>query len=154
MKTSMSPTIHAPSPPKDPTTVTAYPVGFRFAWRGVDGKSAAQEGEVIDVPNADSRKCFIVGKGVYAKLTVAQLDVCEHLESTQDQPQLAVAGRWELQFEDLQQFRRLYGHCDVPQKYPANVKLGTWVNKVSSPNELLGWDFESDFVEYANSSSQ
>lgn len=36
---------------------------------------------------------------------------------------------WDTRFRELQEFRRTYGHCDVPQNYPPNTRLGTWVNK-------------------------
>mmetsp|Transcript_32576 Transcript_32576/g.77779 ORF Transcript_32576/g.77779 Transcript_32576/m.77779 type:complete len:601 (-) Transcript_32576:231-2033(-) len=42
----------------------------------------------------------------------------------------AAAGEsWDTRFRELQEFRRTYGHCDVPQNYPPNTRLGTWVNK-------------------------
>ena len=39
---------------------------------------------------------------------------------------------WERRFRELDEFKRLHGHCDVPQNYSENTSLGTWVNKVSS----------------------
>jgi hypothetical protein len=29
------------------------------------------------------------------------------------------------------EFKQQHGHCDVPQTYALNPKLGVWVNKVS-----------------------
>ncbi len=36
--------------------------------------------------------------------------------------------RWERKYEQLVAFKTKYGHCDVPQKYPANQPLASWVN--------------------------
>lgn len=50
--------------------------------------------------------------------------------STPSSKAAAAAGEsWDTRFSELQEFRRTYGHCDVPQNYPPNTRLGTWVNK-------------------------
>mmetsp|Transcript_700 Transcript_700/g.1155 ORF Transcript_700/g.1155 Transcript_700/m.1155 type:complete len:381 (-) Transcript_700:63-1205(-) len=36
---------------------------------------------------------------------------------------------WDIRFKELAAFKRKYGHCNVPQKYPPNKSLGIWVNK-------------------------
>lgn len=36
---------------------------------------------------------------------------------------------WHQRFKDLQQFKRLEGHCDVPQAYDLNLRLGKWVRR-------------------------
>ena len=36
---------------------------------------------------------------------------------------------WDIRFGELKAFKLKYGHCNVPQKYPANKSLGIWVNK-------------------------
>lgn len=36
---------------------------------------------------------------------------------------------WMLQFENLKAFKRKHGHCNVPQKFPQDPRLGIWVNK-------------------------
>mmetsp|Transcript_26208 Transcript_26208/g.55305 ORF Transcript_26208/g.55305 Transcript_26208/m.55305 type:complete len:522 (-) Transcript_26208:281-1846(-) len=38
-------------------------------------------------------------------------------------------GAWERRFNELVDFKRMHGHCDVPQNYTQNTSLGTWVNK-------------------------
>lgn len=38
-------------------------------------------------------------------------------------------GSWERRYGELDEFKRAHGHCEVPQNYPANTSLGTWVNK-------------------------
>lgn len=35
---------------------------------------------------------------------------------------------WENKFEDLQKFRAVRGHCNVPRRYKNDPSLGTWVN--------------------------
>ena len=34
---------------------------------------------------------------------------------------------WQQSFENLKIYKRIYGDCNVPQKYKMNVKLGGWV---------------------------
>ncbi|KAL3938803.1 MAG: hypothetical protein SGBAC_006366 [Bacillariaceae sp.] len=34
---------------------------------------------------------------------------------------------WESRFQDLEQFKREHGHCNVPRRYKGNPKLGVWV---------------------------
>lgn len=34
---------------------------------------------------------------------------------------------WKQRYESLLQFKRQYGHCNVPQRYPENDTLGKWV---------------------------
>jgi Helicase associated domain len=34
---------------------------------------------------------------------------------------------WDEKFYSLQAFARVYGHCNVPSRYPANPKLSVWV---------------------------
>merc|ERR1712087_293637 len=36
---------------------------------------------------------------------------------------------WERRYNELIEFRRRNNHCEVPQNYPKNTSLGTWVNK-------------------------
>eukprot|EP00985_Skeletonema_marinoi_P016979 scaffold9241_cov135-Skeletonema_marinoi.AAC.2 len=36
---------------------------------------------------------------------------------------------WDRKFHDLLEFKQQHGHCDVPQTYAPNPKLGVWVNK-------------------------
>ncbi len=36
---------------------------------------------------------------------------------------------WDIRFKELTAFKQKHGHCNVPQKYPANKSLGIWVNK-------------------------
>jgi hypothetical protein len=34
---------------------------------------------------------------------------------------------WEVRLSELADYRKIHGHCNVPQKYSENTKLGTWV---------------------------
>lgn len=38
------------------------------------------------------------------------------------------AERWDQMFERLVQFKNLYGHCLVPNRYPDDPSLGAWVS--------------------------
>lgn len=42
------------------------------------------------------------------------------------------SGSWEKRYAELCEFKRIHGHCEVPQAYSDNNSLGTWVNKVSN----------------------
>jgi hypothetical protein len=37
---------------------------------------------------------------------------------------------WDSMFERLVQFKQAYGHCNVPQRWPEDRKLGRWVNTI------------------------
>ncbi|KAL7491008.1 hypothetical protein ACHAWT_000517, partial [Skeletonema menzelii] len=37
-------------------------------------------------------------------------------------------GMWEGKFQELLEFKKENGHCDVPQHYAKNPQLGTFVN--------------------------
>ena len=39
---------------------------------------------------------------------------------------------WQQSFENLKIYKRIYGDCNVPQKYKMNVKLGGWVVRSDS----------------------
>jgi hypothetical protein len=34
---------------------------------------------------------------------------------------------WEVRLSELADYRRIHGHCNVPQRYSENTKLGSWV---------------------------
>ena len=36
---------------------------------------------------------------------------------------------WMTRYEELKQFQQCHGHCNVPQDYSANKRLGLWVSK-------------------------
>ena len=37
---------------------------------------------------------------------------------------------WESMIDRLVEFKRVHGHCKVPQKWPADKRLGRWVNSL------------------------
>jgi hypothetical protein len=39
------------------------------------------------------------------------------------------ASIWSERYQELREFKELFGHCNVPQHYPANAKLGNWISK-------------------------
>jgi hypothetical protein len=64
--------------------------------------------------------------------------------------------RWERMFEALVVFKNKHGHCDVPQKYPANQSLASWVNgqrmkKLSADKKkkltALGFSWKNEISE-------
>jgi hypothetical protein len=38
------------------------------------------------------------------------------------------ASTWEFRLSELTDYRQKHGHCNVPQRYSENTKLGTWVS--------------------------
>jgi hypothetical protein len=64
--------------------------------------------------------------------------------------------RWERMYEALVVFKRKHGHCDVPQKYPPDQSLASWVNgqrmKKLSPEKkkklmALGFSWKNEISE-------
>jgi hypothetical protein len=45
---------------------------------------------------------------------------------------LTVGDKWEKRYAELCEFKRIHGHCEVPQAYSDNPRLGKWVNRVSN----------------------
>lgn len=39
----------------------------------------------------------------------------------------ALETSWEKMFAALLEYRKAYGHCDIPVRFPENLQLGTWV---------------------------
>jgi hypothetical protein len=35
---------------------------------------------------------------------------------------------WEVRLSELAEYRKIHGHCNVPQNYSENTKLASWVN--------------------------
>ena len=51
--------------------------------------------------------------------------------------QLSLTMAWNEQFSELMKFNQQWGHCDFPQKYAKNPKLGQWVNHWRCQYRLL-----------------
>ena len=43
-------------------------------------------------------------------------------------PDRKLNSKWQERYEELIEYKKKYGHCDVPRKYDENKKLATWVN--------------------------
>jgi hypothetical protein len=43
---------------------------------------------------------------------------------------------WQTRFRELKAFKNQHGHCNVPQAYPKNPKLGKWVASQRKKNRL------------------
>jgi hypothetical protein len=41
----------------------------------------------------------------------------------------AAESKWEEMFSSLSAFKQSHGHCNVPRRWPQNVKLGSWVSR-------------------------
>jgi hypothetical protein len=46
------------------------------------------------------------------------------------------APAWEDRFSELADYHRIHGHCNVPQCYSENIKLGRWVQRQRSSYKL------------------
>jgi hypothetical protein len=61
------------------------------------------------------------------------LFITHHAKGKSKQESTAVAERkdrtWEESFELLKGFKEEHGHCNVPDKYKEDPKLGKWVSK-------------------------
>ncbi len=55
-------------------------------------------------------------------------DVCVHRLQSLGFAWEPVDTRWEEMFVALTKYKRTHGDCNVPQDYPENPRLGTWVN--------------------------
>ena len=47
---------------------------------------------------------------------------------------------WEKRFLELVEFNKTHGHCNVPQRYPPNSTLGTWVSDQRARKNTLSKD--------------
>jgi hypothetical protein len=43
---------------------------------------------------------------------------------------------WGERLSELADYRKIHGHCKVPQRYSENIKLGAWVKKQRSNYRL------------------
>ena len=48
----------------------------------------------------------------------------------QRQEKGANEGRWQRRLQDLRDFRQSHGHCNVPSRFPENVRFGNWIKTV------------------------
>jgi Helicase associated domain len=45
--------------------------------------------------------------------------------------------QWDSMFDRLKAFKEANGHCIVPKRYPADIKLGTWVSSAINVDLLI-----------------
>src|SRR5207249_4270002 len=43
------------------------------------------------------------------------------------EPLRRVAEKWDRRLDELKAFKRRFGHCNVPYRWPENPSLGRWV---------------------------
>jgi hypothetical protein len=43
---------------------------------------------------------------------------------------------WESRLSELADYRKIHGHCNVPQHYSENIQLGRWVNQQRTNHRL------------------
>jgi hypothetical protein len=43
---------------------------------------------------------------------------------------------WEARLKDLADYRKIHGHCNVPNRYSENTKLGLWVSRQRNQHKL------------------
>ena len=62
---------------------------------------------------------------------------------------------WNQRFEELKDYKKQFGHCNVPWKYKANPQLGTWVahQRSRTSNERRRAKLESIGFEWSVGSS-
>jgi hypothetical protein len=48
-------------------------------------------------------------------------------KKAEGRPSKPVPNSWANHLAQLKEYKAIHGHCDVPQRYPLNVKLGRWV---------------------------
>jgi hypothetical protein len=59
---------------------------------------------------------------------------------------------WELRYAELESYKQVHGHCNVPQRYPETPGLGQWVNRQReenrSRNSNLEWKSKLDHLGF------
>jgi hypothetical protein len=53
----------------------------------------------------------------------------KELESLGFEWRVCVTAPWEDRLNELANYRKIHGHCNVPEYYSENIKLGFWVSK-------------------------
>lgn len=67
-------------------------------------------------------------------------------EKTQIKNKRKRKSSFDLRLEELEEFKRTHGHCDVPQTYPPNKKLGHWVNRLRSTYKNIPKNKKKSFL--------
>ena len=73
------------------------------------------------------RQFTLLAQGLPSALTAERIRRLDDLGFTwQVRPEPATT--WHRRFGELRAYRAAHGNCDVPQRYRANLPLGTWVH--------------------------
>jgi predicted chitinase len=63
-------------------------------------------------------------EGKKSSLTLSRIQELENMGFEWD----VLGVTWQSRLSELADYRKLYGHCNVPQRYSENIQLGTWVS--------------------------
>jgi hypothetical protein len=63
-------------------------------------------------------------EGKKSPMTLLRIEELESFASEWD----LYSASWKCRISELADYRRIHGHCNVPQRYSENPKLGMWVN--------------------------
>ena len=66
--------------------------------------------------------------GEHTTLTPNLIQALERLNFEVD-PKKRIINSWLDRWNELVHYKKIHGHCDVPQKYALNKALGNWVHK-------------------------
>jgi hypothetical protein len=69
-------------------------------------------------------KYRLLQEGKTSPMTLHRIQELENLGFEWDR----FDGLWEDSLSELADYRKIHGHCNIPQRYSENVRLGTWVS--------------------------
>jgi hypothetical protein len=72
-------------------------------------------------------------KGKPSSMTLSRIQILESLDFEWER----FGGPWDDRLSELADYRKVHGHCKVPQRYSENVRLGTWVSTQRKHYKLL-----------------
>ena len=84
------------------------------------------------------RQYKLYREGKRSTMTQERIEELERVGFVWDSHQVA----WEERYEELKEFKKKYGHCDVPSNFPRNHKLSVWVKRQRRQYKLF-WNSES-----------
>jgi hypothetical protein len=78
------------------------------------------------------------GEGKTSSMTNFRIQELESLGFEWKPPRVCYTAVWEDRWSELAEYRKISGHCNVPQHYSENTKLGHWVGKQRCQYKLKG----------------